>query len=143
MGNRSKYFSTKELECHGKKCCGHSSPVSQRLLDVLDEIRDTVGAPVKLSCAFRCLVHNRSEGVGSRDTSQHPLGTAADIQTPWGMSADEVYDIALDVLEMLTVKGGAIFKYEWGCHIDVRFGDEIIEGDMRDEHDGTKVPEND
>lgn len=117
MGDRSKHFSTWELECQGKAkgtCnCGGSSPVDRILLVALDKYRDKIGNKVTLNRAFSCLVHNAS--VGSDDTSQHPKGTAADIRKLSGMSIHEMRSVALEIPEIT-----AIGMYDWGVHIDVR-----------------------
>jgi uncharacterized protein YcbK (DUF882 family) len=73
----SKYFSEAETQCH---CgCGQNH-VSPLLLEKLDQMREMIGGPVELSCAYRCPSHNAE--VGGVPNSQHVMGTAADVQTP-------------------------------------------------------------
>lgn len=48
--------------------------------NVLQPLRDTFGCPVAINSGFRCLELNRK--LGSKDTSQHVLGQAADIEVP-------------------------------------------------------------
>lgn len=48
--------------------------------DVLQPIRDILGAAIKVNSGFRCKAVN--DGVGSRDVSQHRKGEAADIECP-------------------------------------------------------------
>ncbi len=50
---------------------------------VLQPIRDNFGAPVNISSGYRCLELNRK--LGSKDSSQHRRGEAADIEI-WGLS---------------------------------------------------------
>lgn len=52
----------------------------EKLIAVLDEIRDLVGGPVIVSSGYRCEKLNAAAG-GSR-TSAHRFGLAADITTP-------------------------------------------------------------
>lgn len=47
---------------------------------VLQPLRDVFGCPVTVNSGFRCLELNRK--LGSKDTSQHVLGQAADIEVP-------------------------------------------------------------
>jgi hypothetical protein len=50
---------------------------------VLQPIRDNFAAPVTISSGYRCLELNRK--LGSKDSSQHRRGEAADIEI-WGIS---------------------------------------------------------
>jgi len=60
----------------------------QRLAELLEEVKAALGGkPVIVNSAFRSKAVNDS--VGSRDTSQHRLGCAADIRVP-GLTPDEV-----------------------------------------------------
>lgn len=87
----SKYFSDSELAC---RCCGQlpDNGMDERLLQVLDAIRETVGSPVSLSCAYRCPSHNSE--VGGVPNSFHTQGIAADVLVPDGMSVNELAKIA-------------------------------------------------
>lgn len=59
-----------------------------RLAAFLEKVRDTLGGkPIMVNSAFRSKQVN--DAVGSRDTSQHRIGCAADIRIP-GMTPDEV-----------------------------------------------------
>jgi uncharacterized protein YcbK (DUF882 family) len=60
----------------------------RRLADFLELVKAAVGGkPVMVNSAFRCKLVNDS--VGSKDTSQHRIGCAADIRVP-GMTPDQV-----------------------------------------------------
>lgn len=60
----------------------------KRLADFLEQIKVVLGGkPVMVNSAFRSKLVNDS--VGSKDTSQHRIGCAADIRVP-GMTPDEV-----------------------------------------------------
>jgi hypothetical protein len=60
----------------------------KRLADFLEQVKVVLGGkPVMINSAFRSKKVN--DAVGSKDTSQHRLGCAADIRVP-GMTPDEV-----------------------------------------------------
>lgn len=60
----------------------------RRLADFLEQVKVVLGGkPIMINSAFRCKLVNDS--VGSKDTSQHRIGCAADIRVP-GMTPDEV-----------------------------------------------------
>jgi hypothetical protein len=59
-----------------------------RLADFLEQVKVVLGGkPVMINSAFRSKKVN--DAVGSRDTSQHRIGCAADIRVP-GMTPDQV-----------------------------------------------------
>ena len=58
----------------------------QRLAEFLETVKTTLGGkPIMVNSAFRSKQVN--DAVGSKDTSQHRLGCAADIRVP-GMTPD-------------------------------------------------------
>lgn len=113
----SKHFSDSELEC---RCCGQmvSTGMAQSLLDLIDDIREAIGGPVSLSCAYRCPSHNAD--VGGLPDSQHLLGCAADILVPSNMTVEQVAQIA----ESLRADGvGRYFSpADNFVHVDTRDG---------------------
>ena len=59
-----------------------------RLAELLEKVKALIGGkPVMINSAFRCKQVN--DAVGSKDTSQHRLGCAADIRIP-GLTPDEI-----------------------------------------------------
>ena len=59
-----------------------------RLAKFLEQVKTVLGGkPVMINSAFRCKEVN--DAVGSKDTSQHRIGCAADIRVP-GMTPDEI-----------------------------------------------------
>jgi zinc D-Ala-D-Ala carboxypeptidase len=58
-----------------------------RLAEMLEQVRNLVGKPIMINSAFRSKQVN--DGVGSKDSSQHRIGCAADIRVS-GMNPDEV-----------------------------------------------------
>jgi len=60
----------------------------KRLAEFLEKVKVAIGGkPIMVNSAFRCKALN--DAVGSKDTSQHRVGCAADIRVP-GMTPDEV-----------------------------------------------------
>ena len=60
----------------------------KRVADLLEEVKTLLGGkPIMVNSAFRCKELN--DAVGSKDTSQHRIGCAADIRVP-SLSPDEV-----------------------------------------------------
>lgn len=111
----SKYFSDVELTCH---CCGQypDDGMDENLLNLLDDIREAVGGPVEVSCAYRCPAHNAE--VGGVPNSQHVLGKAADIIVPDGWTVDELADLA----SQLNADGIGRYYDDGFVHVDVRDG---------------------
>jgi len=60
----------------------------ERLALFLEQVKEVLGGkPIMVNSAFRCKQVN--DAVGSKDTSQHRIGCAADIRVP-NMTPDEV-----------------------------------------------------
>lgn len=111
-GMASKYFSNNEVSCH---CCG-SMGVTPGLLQFLDELRERVGGPVEISCAYRCPAHNAE--VGGVSNSQHIFGTAADILIPTGYTVDSLADLCFEL-----GADACGYYYDQGfVHADLRYG---------------------
>ena len=115
------YFRRGEFACRGENCCGHSAPVNGELVECLDALREAIGS-INLTCGYRCYVHN--ESIGSKSTSQHPKGLAADIRHD-DRDIDEMAKAAKDA----GFRG--IGTYTWGIHVDVRAGEGVTEWDDR------------
>jgi hypothetical protein len=64
-----------------------------RVAELLEQIRALLGKPILINSAFRSKPVN--DAVGSRDTSQHRLGCAADIRVP-GMTPKQVVQACID-----------------------------------------------
>jgi hypothetical protein len=64
-----------------------------RVAELLEQVRDLLGKPILVNSAFRSKPVN--DAVGSRDTSQHRLGCAADIRVP-GLTPKEVVQACID-----------------------------------------------
>lgn len=74
----SNNFKSSELCCKGKECCGGYNGATQELVNSLENLRRLGGDNATvLSSVYRCPKHNAN--VGSRHTSFHSKGLAADV----------------------------------------------------------------
>jgi hypothetical protein len=64
-----------------------------RVAELLEQVRALLGKPILINSAFRSKPVN--DAVGSRDTSQHRLGCAADIRVP-GFTPKQVVQACID-----------------------------------------------
>jgi uncharacterized protein YcbK (DUF882 family) len=64
-----------------------------RVAELLEKVRTLLGKPIILNSGFRSKAVN--DAVGSRDTSQHRIGCAADIRVP-GMTPKQVVQACID-----------------------------------------------
>tara|TARA_R100000654_G_scaffold14456_1_gene31126 strand:- start:19463 stop:19813 length:351 start_codon:yes stop_codon:yes gene_type:complete len=56
---------------------GSGNDMCNDFLQMIDNARDIAGIPFKINSGMRTIAHNRS--IGSKDTSSHIIGCAADI----------------------------------------------------------------
>lgn len=112
MGDLTEHFSRKEFECHCDNDCGHIA-ADIELLKILEKVRVHFGKPVHVHCVNRCPDHNAS--VGSKDTSQHIRGTAADFHIN-GVEPREISEYIDDIM----VNSGGIGIYKNFVHLDIR-----------------------
>jgi hypothetical protein len=89
----SVHFSLEELTHTDHRQLDNTPNVDEtanlvRLAEFLEEVRTVLGdKPIMVNSAFRSKAVN--DAVGSKDTSQHRIGCAADIRVP-GMTPDQV-----------------------------------------------------
>lgn len=113
MEDLTKNFNRSEFACKGKNCCGGAAPVSLKLVQGLQALRDAIGRPLTVNSGFRCLKHNGA--VGGAKSSRHCLGTAADVALPKGFDAMRLAALAQG-LELFD----GIGLYDTFVHFDVR-----------------------
>jgi hypothetical protein len=91
--NLSEHFSLEELTHTDHREFDNTPNADElanltRLAAFLEQVKVVLGnKPVMINSAFRCKQVN--DAVGSKDTSQHRIGCAADLRIP-GMTPDEV-----------------------------------------------------
>jgi hypothetical protein len=91
--NLSEHFTLEELTSTSHREFDNTPNATEianltRLAAMLEQVKTLLGGkPVMINSGFRSKAVNDS--VGSRDTSQHRIGAAADIRVP-GMTPDEV-----------------------------------------------------
>lgn len=109
----AKYFVPLEFIC---PCCGAlpTDGMDELLVSMLDVLRHRVGAPLLVTSGYRCAAHNIA--VGGAASSQHRLGTAADIIVPDGWSVDSFVDLARG----FGVEGVGRYYDQGFVHIDMR-----------------------
>lgn len=111
----SKYFSVYETQCHCGCGQNHVNPI---LMEKLDALREAIGGPLELSCAYRCPSHNAD--VGGVPNSQHVLGNAADVLLP------DYFDGDIGKLEWyakyIGFDGIGVYPDSQFVHVDVRSG---------------------
>ena len=107
----SDHFHRSEFKCRCGRC--DFDTVDVKLIDILEMIRSYFDKPVKINSACRCKKHNKS--IGSKDTSQHVKGKAADIVVK-DVSPEKVADYA----EKIMHEWGGVGRYSDFTHLDVR-----------------------
>ena len=93
--NLSEHFTLQELTHsdaavrHGWENNPDANEINNltRLAELLEQVRGVVGKPIMINSGYRCKQVNDS--VGSKDTSQHRIGCAADIRVS-GMTPSQV-----------------------------------------------------
>ena len=89
----SEHFTLEELTATQHRSLDNTPNSSEinnlkRLAEMLEEVKTLLnGKPIMVNSAFRSKAVN--DAVGSKDTSQHRVGCAADIRVP-GVTPDEV-----------------------------------------------------
>ena len=108
----SHNFHAYEFMC---RCC-RKLLLWPELVEALQDLRTTLGAPIRINSGYRCPRHNR--GVGGSPTSQHLLGKAADIVVP-GHNVADVYELVHEKAPF--TKGGVgLYPDEGFVHVDIR-----------------------
>ena len=93
MSNLTEHFTLEELTTTSHREFDNTPNPDQinnlqRVAELLEQVKKILGGkPIMVNSAFRSLQVNNS--VGSKPTSQHCLGCAADIRVP-GMTPDQV-----------------------------------------------------
>ncbi|HQO94145.1 MAG TPA: D-Ala-D-Ala carboxypeptidase family metallohydrolase [Bacilli bacterium] len=81
----STNFMAREFSC---KHCGEVV-VDTNMVENLQNLRTSLGVPIYITSAYRCLTHNRN--VGSKDTSTHVSGQAVDFYLQYKRNGYQVF----------------------------------------------------
>jgi len=84
-----------------------------RLAKMLEEVRRVLGRPIMINSAYRSIKVN--EQVGSKPTSQHCIGCAADIKVP-GLTPN---DIVKEILKTNIEYDQLIREFDSWVHISI------------------------
>ena len=106
----SVHFTDEEFAC---QCGCGMQIINTRLVGVLEFIRARFMRPVHILSGNRCPSHNVE--CGGVDSSQHLLGTAADIYIA-GIPLDSIVTAA----EQAGATGIGVYKIQNFVHVDVR-----------------------
>jgi len=113
----SEHFSLDELNKHKFDVPDEVLDNLKMLAVQLEIIRAHFNAPVIINSGYRNLEYNRN--IGSKDTSQHVKGTAADIVIK-DVSPDEVADAVEFLINTGMLKEGGVGRYNTFTHYDIR-----------------------
>lgn len=111
----SENFLASEFLCKGSGCCS-SGKIDDKLVEILQKIRDHFNRPVRISSAYRCPKWNKK--VGGVTGSYHTYGQAADIKVD-GVEPSEVAKYA----ESIGVLGIGLYETNADghfVHVDTR-----------------------
>ena len=113
----SEHFSLDELNKHKFDMPDEVLDNLKMLAVQLEIIRAHFNAPVIINSGYRNLEYNRN--IGSKDTSQHVKGKAADIVIK-DVSPDEVADALEFLINTGMLKEGGVGRYNTFTHYDIR-----------------------
>ena len=89
MSSLTANFSVAEMQC---KCGCETCEMDPEFMDILQNIREDIGKPMKVTSGFRCMAHNQAVSHSGK-AGPHTTGKAADIQIS-GHDAFDLIEIA-------------------------------------------------
>lgn len=113
----TEHFSLDELNKHKFDLPDEVLDNLKMLAVQLEIVRAHFNVPVTINSGYRNLEYNRN--IGSKDTSQHVKGTAADIVIK-DVSPDEVADAIEFLINTGMLKEGGVGRYNTFTHYDIR-----------------------
>lgn len=116
--NLTKNFSKHEFDCNdGSEMPSDVLENVRILANHLQVIRDVIEEPISVNSAYRSLSYNRS--IGSKDTSQHIKGIAADLSLK-ETNPQELYNIIELLMDYDIIPQGGLGLYNTFVHVDFR-----------------------
>jgi len=114
----TKNFRLSEFDCKdGTEMPSELLPNVLELAESLQELREILNSPIRISSAYRSLEHNSK--IGGSTNSQHLFGKAADIVVKGKTPSQVATMIKLLILEG-KMKQGGIGVYDNFTHYDIR-----------------------
>ena len=111
-------FKLEEFECSdGSKMPPYVFKNVLKLSEALQVIRECIGYPINITSSYRSLEYNRS--IGSKDTSQHVLGKATDLQVK-ELIPIELYETIEALIDLEYIPEGGLGIYNTFVHYDIR-----------------------
>lgn len=121
-GKLSENFMLREFHCNCKRCT--SSLVDERLVTILQQLRDHFQVPITIHSAYRCKEHNAE--VGGVANSAHMYGMAADIHVKGvepknvALYAEEIGVKCMGLYDTFVHVGSGTEKRFWLGHEGIR-----------------------
>ena len=117
--NLTENFKSEEFQCNdGSQMPPHVFKNVVRLSIALQVVRDCIGGyPINITSAYRSLEYNNR--IGSKNTSQHVLGKAADLQVKELMPI-ELYETIEALIDLEYIPEGGLGIYDTFVHYDIR-----------------------
>jgi uncharacterized protein YcbK (DUF882 family) len=123
----SKNFDLKEFESNDGSSTPFEVTVNLKELAInLQVLRDKIQEPMIINSGYRSPKHNKAIGGAHKfvdgkrvETSQHVLGTAADIKVK-GMRPKEIHAIIENLIKEGKMKQGGLGLYSTFVHYDIR-----------------------
>ena len=103
----TEHFSKKEFDC---QCGCDTGQINMTLVEKLEQARCEYGGPMRINSGIRCLQHNRT--IGSKDTSSHIKGLAADVSCEDSSKRYKMINILLKYFQRVGIHKSFI-------HVDV------------------------
>ena len=111
-------FSKHEFDCSdGSEMPDNILANIRVLASYFQVIRDTIGVRIDVNSSYRSMQFNRS--IGSKDTSQHVTGKAADLSVN-SITPEHLYDVIEYLIEWDFIPEGGLGLYDTFVHYDIR-----------------------
>jgi hypothetical protein len=114
---------------------------AQRTLEMMEQIRFHIDAPITITSGYRCEALNRA--VGSKPGSDHTLAFACDFKAP---KAGTPFQIAASLAPVIKIVGIGQLILEYASpngsgwvHVSTRIPDKIINRVITIDKDGTRA----
>ena len=114
-----KNFTEEELACKGTDCCGGENKCQDELVRKLQQLRDKVGFPIRISSAYRCEAHNRI--IKGHPTSSHMEGLAIAALCS-GQRALDFVAAAIPIFEGVGISQKSKSHNKRFVHLDIKPG---------------------